>query len=225
MRYFPVNLDLRERQVVVVGGGQVAARKVRSLLEAAARIRVVAPFLYPELEDLAAQGRLEAERRQYQVGDLEGAVLVLAATDSHEVNHAVAAESRERGIPVNVANAPDDGDCTLPAVAVVGDIMVTVSTGGRCPAFARWLARNLPDLMGPEYAEALELAAAVREKLLTDSGMRAYNSEILAELLEADLPGLIREQRLAEIDALLIRIAGPEYALERLPLRTVSPWR
>jgi hypothetical protein len=79
--------------------------------------------------------------------------------------------------------------------------------------------------LGPEFPAVLELAAAVREKLLTDPGRRAYNKRILAELLEADLPGLLREGRLAEIDALLLRAAGPEYALERLPLRTFSPWR
>jgi precorrin-2 dehydrogenase/sirohydrochlorin ferrochelatase len=225
MRYFPVNLDLKGRLVVVVGGGSVALRKVRQLLEAAASVRVIAPKLAPELELLAIEGKMEAEKRPYRRGDLAGAALALAATDAPDINALVAAEAKEAGVPVNVAAAPDVGNCTLPAVVAAGDITVAVSSSGRCPAFSRWFARRMEEQFGPEFPAALELAAAVREKLLTDPGRRAYNKRILAELLEADLPGLLREGRLAEIDALLLRAAGPEYALERLPLRTFPPWR
>lgn len=225
MRYFPVNLDLNGRLVVVVGGGAVALRKVRHLLEAAASVRVIAPQLTPELEQLAVEGTIEAGRRPYCQGDLRGAALALAATDDPDVNALVAAEAKERGVPVNVADSPEVGNCILPAIVAAGDVTVTVSSEGRCPAFSRWFARRIEEQLGPEYAAALELAAAVREKLLTDPGRRAYNRQILAELLDADLPGLLRDGRLAEIDALLLRTAGPEYALERLPLRTLPPWR
>jgi precorrin-2 dehydrogenase/sirohydrochlorin ferrochelatase len=224
MRYFPVNLDLHGRLVVVVGGGAVAFRKVSQLLEATARVRIVAPALIWELEQLTRQNKVEATWRCYRHGDLEGAALVLAATDAADINRLVAAEARERGIPVNVADAPDAGTCTLSATMMIGDLQLAVSTGGRCPAFARWLARKLSEEMGPEYAVALDLTAAVREKLLTDPGRRAYNAEILAELLAADLPGLLRDSRLDEMDALLRRIAGPDYALDRLSLRTLPPW-
>jgi precorrin-2 dehydrogenase/sirohydrochlorin ferrochelatase len=211
--------------VVFVGGGLVAFRKVGSLLSAAALVRVVAPALVPDLEQLARRGEIETVRRGYCHGDLVGAALVLAATDLADVNRLVAAEAKERGIPVNVANPPEEGDCALPATVTIGDLHLTVSTGGRCPAFSRWLARKLPQMLGSEYAEALELAAAVREKLLTDSGIRAYNGQILAQLLDVDLPALLRDGRLDEVDELLRRLAGPDYALDRLPLRILAPWR
>lgn len=225
MRYFPVNLDLRGRLVVIVGGGTVALRKACQLYQAGARIRIIAPGMDPEMERMVADGMLAGELRSYLKGDLDGAALVVAATDEPNVNIQVADDAKKLGIPVNVADPPETGSCTFPAIAVAGDIVVTVSTGGSCPAFSRWLAKKLGGELGSEYPLVLELVAAVREKLLTDPGRRAYNSQILAELLESDLPGLVREERLAEINALLMKIAGADYTIERLPLRTVPPWR
>ena len=111
---------------MVVGGGEVANRKARKLLQARARVVVISPDLRPEIESMAA----EVCRRTYREGDLEGAFLAFAATDRREVNAAVAREAREKGIPVNVAADPTEGDFALPATLRRGRLQVAVCTGG-----------------------------------------------------------------------------------------------
>src|SRR5215218_1427318 len=141
---YPIFLDLDGRRCVVVGGGEVASRKARKLLQARAGVVVISPEITTELESVA----VEVHRRPYKEGDLEGAYLVFAATDSREANAAVAREAKERGIPVNVADRPRDGDFALPATLRRGGLQVAVSTGGASPT----LARRIRDAMEPSFA-------------------------------------------------------------------------
>jgi siroheme synthase-like protein len=135
--YYPIFLDLRDRPVVVVGGGRVALRKVTGLLEAGARVRVIAPRTAPRLR------AYRIERRRYRPGDLRGAVLAFAATDDRAVNHAVAGEARRRRIPVNVADSVDDCTFLVPARLQRGDLHIAISTSGRDPRLAKATRRQL----------------------------------------------------------------------------------
>jgi siroheme synthase-like protein len=132
----------------VVGGGEVANRKARKLLQARAKVVVVSPEVKPELASMAA----EVRRRPYREGDLEGAFLAFAATDRREVNELVALEARDRGIPVNVADEPSEGDFALPSTLRRGQLQVAVSTGGASPTLARRIRRELEDAFGYEWA-------------------------------------------------------------------------
>ena len=157
---YPIFLDLSERRCVVVGGGEVANRKARKLLQARAEVVVISPEVMPELESVAA----EVHRRTYEEGDLEGAYLAFAATDAREVNAAVAGEAKERGIPVNVADRPSDGDFALPSVLRRGRLQVAVSTGGASPALAREIRGELEEIFGPEWAGLVEELYGARRK-------------------------------------------------------------
>ena len=137
---------------MVVGGGEVANRKARKLLQARADVVVVSPEVKPELESVAA----EVRQRPYREGDLEGAFLVFAATDRREVNAAVAREARDRGILANVADEPSEGDFALPSTLRRGQLQVAVSTGGASPPFARMIRRELEDAFGSEWAGIVE---------------------------------------------------------------------
>ena len=149
---YPIFLDLSDRRCVVVGGGEVANRKARKLLQARARVAVVSPEIEAELESVAA----EVHRRPYREGDLEGAYLAFAATDSREVNAAVAREANERGVPVNVADRPSEGDFALPSTLRRGRLQVAVSTGGASPTLARRIRDKLEEVFGPEWAGIVE---------------------------------------------------------------------
>ncbi len=151
-------MSLENRRCVVVGGGEVADRKARKLLQARANIVVVSPEIKPGIESVAT----EMYRRPYQPGDLEGAFLAFAATDSREVNAAVAREAKEFGIPVNVADAPSEGDFALPSTLRRGRLQVAVSTGGASPTLARDVRKRLEGIFGPEWAGFVEEVGRAR---------------------------------------------------------------
>ena len=209
MRYFPINLDLHGRNAVVIGGGVVAARKCRALLDAGSFVTVVSPELIGELLQMREQAKIDHCARQYATGDLDRAFIVFAATCDRSVNRRVAEDARALGIPVNVADAPADSDFTLPAVLAQGDLLIAVSTSGKSPSVAAAVRDEIADLIGEEYAETLELITGLREKLLTAKSDNAYNKQILSEAARL-LPSMVRNGRYDEIDRLFTRyLAGP----------------
>jgi precorrin-2 dehydrogenase/sirohydrochlorin ferrochelatase len=162
---YPAMLRIAGRRCVVIGGGRIATRKVAPLLEAGASVLLIAPNCGPQLEAVGKQGRVRWEPRAYRAGDLEGAALVFAATDSPAVNAAVAAEAKARDIPVNVADDPTASTFHVPAVVEREGLVLTVSTGGRSPAFARRLRLEIEALLSPERLALLELYAELRASL------------------------------------------------------------
>ena len=223
MRYYPVNLDLHDRLVVIVGGGAVAARKARRLVSAGARLRVIAPKLDARLAALAAEGDLTHLARCYVSGDLEGALLAFAATDDAAVNLAIAAEAEKLGIMIDVVDAPRRSDFITPALLERGDLLITVATGGASPGLSRRIVSELEPLFGEEYAEAVTLLAEVREKILTEKGGSAYNERVFAELAALDLPALIKNGQRDAIDQILLKLSsfgaepGPDGAEKKDP--------
>ena len=223
MRYYPINLDLLGQLVVIVGGGAVAARKAKRLVSAGARLRVIAPRLDPRLAELAAAGSLAHLARGYLPGDLEGALLAFAATDDAAVNLAVAAEAKRHGILIDVVDAPRQSGFTTPALLERGELLITVSTAGASPALSRRIVGELEPLFGAEYAEAVTLLAAAREKILTEKGGSAYNERVFAELAALDLPALIKNGQRDAIDQILLKLSsfgaepGPDGAEKKDP--------
>ena len=130
----------------------MANRKARKLLQARAEVVVISTEIMPELASVA----VEVHRRPYRSGDLEGAYLAFTATDVREVNAAVSREARERSVPINVADAPSEGDFALPSTLRRGKLQVAVSTGGASPTLARSIRSRLEDIFGPEWAGVVE---------------------------------------------------------------------
>ncbi|MDD2900375.1 MAG: bifunctional precorrin-2 dehydrogenase/sirohydrochlorin ferrochelatase, partial [Desulfuromonadaceae bacterium] len=131
-----LNIQMHGKEAVVIGGGTVALRKLRTLLAAGVSITVVAMDIRPEIVALAEAGALAVRIGSYELADLDDAFLAIAATDNAMVNKRIASDARERGILVAVADSPAEGDCTFPALLRHGDLEIAVSTGGCCPAFA-----------------------------------------------------------------------------------------
>ena len=222
MQYLPINLDVRDKPVVVVGGGAVAARKCSALIDAGARVTVVAQDLDGSLGEMCEKEEVFHLAREFAPGDLAGAFLVFAATDNPYVNRAVAEEAKARAILSDIADAPGLGSFTLPAVMRRGALQIAVSTGGASPALARQVRAELEARYGPEYGSALELLGKLREKLLTEPGNSAYNKQIFNELAER-LPALFKNASSAEIDNLLEKLLGPGTSLAGLGLRGKDP--
>jgi precorrin-2 dehydrogenase/sirohydrochlorin ferrochelatase len=220
MKGYPILLvNLHRARCVVVGGGEVAARKVESLRAADAQVSVISPHLHPALESLAAAGGVQVIRRAYRRGDLEGAFLAIAATDEPAVNQAAWEEARARGMLINVVDDPEHCNFFVPAVVRQGDLVIAVSTGGDNPALARCLRERLEAEFGPAYAPFLELAARLRERVkaaLPSACQPAFwdcllDSDVLP-LLEAGLAQAAQER--AEqilIDLSETKIGGEEH--------------
>ena len=164
---YPLFMDVSGARCAVVGGGGVASRKVRGLLESGASVVVISPDVTPEIEGMD----VAVERRPYRPGDLAGSALAFAATDSREVNAAVVREAKEGGIPVNVADRPAEGDFALPSVLRRGGLQVAVSTGGASPTLARRIRDALEPSFAAEWAGIVERFRTARgEGVAVDRG-------------------------------------------------------
>ena len=161
-----VNLALEGQAAVVVGGGEVAARKVQDLLAAKAQVTVIAPMFCDDLVALAAAKRIVAQGRPYLAGDLAGAFVAVAATDDEGLNARVAADAAALNVLVNVVDRPALCTFTVPATLRRGDLTIAVSTEGRCPALAGILREELEERYGPEYSELVNRFAEFRKSMI-----------------------------------------------------------
>jgi uroporphyrin-III C-methyltransferase/precorrin-2 dehydrogenase/sirohydrochlorin ferrochelatase len=159
----PIFIKLVGRPCVIVGGGPVAARKAQQLLKAGAVLTVIAPALIPALEELRETGALVHRAREYTRGDLEGCVLVFAATDDSAVNQAVSRDAQERGIPVNVADQPELCTFLMPSIVDRSPVQIAISTGGASPVLARLLKARLETYIPAAYGHLASLMAQFRD--------------------------------------------------------------
>jgi precorrin-2 dehydrogenase/sirohydrochlorin ferrochelatase len=218
MGYIPIFLDVTNRECVVVGGGEVAARKVEALLEGGAHVTVVSPRLSPTLDSLAVRGLVTHIARDYERGDIRGCVLAYAATDDPKLHRELVAEARALGIPINVVDVPELCTFISPAVVNRGDLQIAISTGGASPAFAARLRRALEDQFGTEYALTLEVLRAARRRLHADEIDPADRMRRLKELADSALPDAIAVGDVAAIERILATCLGEGVSLAALGL-------
>jgi len=162
MNYFPVFFDLTALKVLVVGGGEVALRKVVLLEQSGASITLVAPEVLPELQDRAAAGKIELGIREFAPDDLNGARLVIVATSRRAVNRWIASLSEARGIPVNVVDDREASRFIVPAIIDRDPVLVAISTAGTSPVLARRLRERLEALMPKKIGELALWLRALR---------------------------------------------------------------
>jgi precorrin-2 dehydrogenase/sirohydrochlorin ferrochelatase len=141
--YYPIYLDIEGRNVVIIGGGNVCARKAETMMKYGARVTVVSPEMTDEIEQWAREGSLAIRRKEYDATDLDGANIVIASTDRQSVNEQIAADCRQRRIPVNVVDVTPLCEFIVPAIIEKGSIQIAISTGGKSPALARTLKEDL----------------------------------------------------------------------------------
>jgi precorrin-2 dehydrogenase/sirohydrochlorin ferrochelatase len=156
--YYPVFINLKGRPCLVVGGGEVVSRKVQTLLECGARVKLVAPKIRAEVKDLAAEFKeLAWEERPYQEADMAGVFLVIAGTDDSAVNARVAKDAAKNKALCNVVDDPAQCSFIVPATVRQGHLTIAISTDGISPALARDIRRELEGRYGPEYKAFLDL--------------------------------------------------------------------
>ena len=162
---YPLFADLNDRHVLVVGGGDVAARKTAMLLKAGARVTVGAPVLAPELREWVQQGRIAYKAGTYQTEWLEGVWLVIAATRSRPLNARIAADGQARQRLVNVVDDPALSSFQVPALIDRSPLLVAISSGGAAPMLARRLRERIESLLDPAFGSLLQLAQRYRARI------------------------------------------------------------
>src|SRR3954453_23759675 len=182
--YYPIYIDIEERDVVIIGGGNVCARKAETMMKYGARVTVVSPECTEEIEQWSRDGALAVRRKAYEEADLDGATMVIASTDDPCVNARVARDARRRRIPVNVVDVTHLCEFIVPAIIEKDSIQIAISTGGKSPALARTLKEDLQRTIGPEYAQVNDLLGTLRKSaksvLPTDTDRKRFFDGIIA---------------------------------------------
>ena len=206
MRYLPVNLDLKGRRCVVVGGGEVAARKVAMLRKVGARIEVISPDLVPALAALVGEGALEWTPREFVDPDLDGAAVAIAATDNADVNARVASACAQRGLFVNVVDSPALCTFTMPAIIDRAPLVVSVASEGAAPMLATAVRKRIETLLPRHYANLAGFMGQMRPRVKAALPDPAARRSFWRAFLASDLPArLVREpsQVAAAFEAML----------------------
>ncbi len=215
MQLFPAFLNIQNRPCLVVGGGEVASRKADLLLEAGARVTVVAPKLGHTLADWLEQGRITHREGTFEPGDLDGATLIIAATDDEAVNRQVSELAHARNIPVNVVDNPELCSFVVPAIIDRSPVQVAVSTGGSSPVLARLLRARLESALPTAYGRLGQLAEAFRHTVkarLPDVGSRRrfWEKVLQGHIAELVFAGKDEEARREMEQAVESGVSGPE---------------
>lgn len=211
MKYYPVFWDITGKKCVVVGGGEVAARKVVRLLDCGAKVCVVSPQIVPELVAIKKEGRIEHIGNEYAGEHLCGAFLVIGATDNEQTNAAISQDAKTKGIPVNIVDDPQKCDFILPSLVERGDLTITCGTGGNSPALARYLREELENVYGEEYATLLNILGQLRSRMEKNVGVGKvwFDKLMAAGLLEA-----IRQKEEGRVKTIVRDVTGEEVQLD-----------
>jgi len=207
-RLFPIFLNLKGRPCVVVGGGEVAARKAASLLRAGARVRLVAPELSEAARALLVSPQLEHISREYRRGDVSENVLAFAATDDPQVNATVCDEAEESGVPVNVADDPVHCTFFMPATIYRDPIAIAISTLGASPALARLMRERIEEMVPPSYAHLARLLGRLRPEFAAAVPSPAERKQRVQRVLESEVPALLWQGQFVRAEQMVRRILG-----------------
>ena len=201
-RTYPLSLVLAKTAVLVVGGGEVATRKIKGLQECGAFVTIVSPVLALELKQMVDQGLCQWIDRAYGSADLEGIELVFACTDEEAVNEQVAKDARERHLLINVADRPELCSFYLPSVLRRENLSIAVSTEGSSPMAARLIREDLEEQFGVETNEFLSLLQGWREK--ANAGLSAEKRQLFWSRVGEIKPyGLVKQGQLNQVEEML----------------------
>lgn len=210
-KYYPVMLDIRERQALVIGGDRVAYEKAVALVASGARVTVLSPTFCAELQTLAEQEQITLLRKSYEPGDLAGAFVVVAVPGDEQQIEAIWRETQERGQPVNIVDRPKYCSFILPSVLRRGQLTVAVSTEGASPALAKRIRQQLEAFFPQAYGAYIDLAALARTYLRRQNVSYAVRDDFFHDFMHASiLELLVQDERMQalEMTAGLLRTYG-----------------
>lgn len=206
---YMVNLSLKGREALVVGGGEIARRKVQDLLAAKANVTLVAPRICEGIAALAEHQRIRAQWRPYRTEDIGDSFVVVAATNVNDVNVMVHRDATARNVLVNVVDVPALCTFTVPATVARGDLTIAISTDGACPSLSSILREELEGRYGPDYGELVGLFRELRSQMVALAWKGPMIREKLAEIYRDGVIELIAAGDEQGLDEFLASRLGP----------------
>jgi precorrin-2 dehydrogenase / sirohydrochlorin ferrochelatase len=211
MRYYPVFLDLQNLPCLVIGGGQVGERKVKTLQSCAAKVFLISRELTPYLEEEVRLGRIELLAPTYQTEHLAGKFLVIGATNDPNLNGKIGREARERGILCNIVDKPQECNFILPSLVSRGDLTIAVSTAGKSPALAKKIRQDLERVFPEIYGLYLELLGQIRTEILARNLPQQENQKIFQTLVDSPVLSWVESGNFEALYALMDRLLDPPF--------------
>ena len=207
MKYYPIFLDIRNKKCVIVGGGEIATRKAERLLDCGAKVFIISPKLTPELAALKAKDVISHIPSEYNDDLMDGAALIIGATDDEKTNAQISLDARGKGIPVNIVDDPQKCDFILPALVQRGDLAIAIGTGGKSPALARHLREELEAKYGKEYEILLNILGGLRVIMVKNEGI---GKDWFESLLAEGILNSIKEKNKEKVKKTVQKITGEE---------------
>jgi len=214
MSYYPILVRLHGMKVVIVGGGVVAQRKIDTLLAYDADVHVVALDLTPKLRTYLEEQRIKLSGHEFEDRHLDGAFIVIAATDDPLLNRQVSERASARGLLINAVDQPADCNFFVPSILRRGDLTVAVSTSGKSPAFAKKVREGLEERFGDEYGSFLILMGCLREEILEKRLSQEENRRIFHQLVNSPILDAIAKKNWSEVTTILNGIMDTQKSAE-----------
>jgi precorrin-2 dehydrogenase / sirohydrochlorin ferrochelatase len=211
LKYYPIFLDIRGKICVIVGGGEVAARKAERLLDCGAKVLVISPKLSQELAALKDKNLISHIAFEYSDDLIDGAALIIGATDDEKTNARISLDAGSKGIPVNIVDDPQKCDFILPALVQRGDLAIAIGTGGKSPALARHLREELEAVYGSEYEILLNILGNLRGKMAKNAGV---GKDWFDSLMVAGILDFIKDNNIKKVKEIVKKITGEEVDIE-----------
>ena len=215
MRYYPIFLDVKDTNCLVVVGGPVGLRKAMILEKCGARVKVISETFSQGAEGIKGTSIFLVEKK-YEKKDIQGMFLVFAATNHSDLNQEIKKDAVDSHILCNVADAPDKSDFLLPSIVDRGDLVVAVSTSGASPAMAKKIRQDLEFFFDPAYAQLLGLMGNIRKKLLSAGHAPDEHKKAFSNLIERGILELIRTGDEITVNSILKEIFGNGYTYEEM---------
>ena len=201
--YYPIFLNLQGKKCVVIGGGEIALRKVNTLLGYGASVEIVSPSFCPDLALIAKKGNIKSHTKNYSSEDLTDALIAIAATDDANTNEQVSIDAKKHGVLINVVDKPQHSDFIVPSSLTRGDIVIAVSTSGKSPALARKIRTELENQLGDEYTKLVDIVSKARDQLRVEGIV--VTSEVWQQALNINsLIRLIRQNKNKEAETTIL---------------------
>jgi siroheme synthase-like protein len=201
--YYPIFLNLKNKKCVVVGGGRVAYRKIKTLLDCGAKVVVISPDFCKDILQLKRNCSIKLIKRPYRIDDIKDASIVIAATDNKYVNRKVSKDSKKIKAIVNVVDSISESDYIVPAFFRRGSLTIAISTGGKSPLLARMIRERLEKDFGKEYELLIHLVGNLRSEIKNE-GIRISKKKWEATIDIEKVLDILKERKLKKAKSILL---------------------